>query len=138
MLKYNEQIFDPPIDNIVWCYGVEQKEFFEQLREVVPSIKFVEGFPAREVSSGELFPKAGHNMLILDDLMTEVSDSAIFEKIWTKVHTNFVIFFHIVRFLVQSPSRLQRRPYLTKSLSNRIGDENGQQKFDPHVHIQMR
>ena len=45
---------------------------------------------------------------------------------------------HTSPILVQSPSRLQRRPYPTRSVSNGIGHENGQQKFDTHVHIQMR
>ena len=86
MLKHNKSCFDPPITNLIWCYGVEQKEFFDEVKKVFPAAKFVSGFPEEQISAGKLFPKSvkGHNLLILDDLMQEVSDSSTFEKIWTK------------------------------------------------------
>ena len=84
LLKHNKSCFDPPITNLTWCYGVEQKDFFEEVKKVFPSVKFVSGFPEEQIEKGKLFSKSDHNLLILDDLMQEVGNSSTFEKIWTK------------------------------------------------------
>ena len=133
MLKHNKNCFDPPITNLIWCYGVEQKDFFEEVKKVFPAAKFVSGFPEEQISAGKLFPKnvKGHNLLILDDLMQEVSDSSTFEKIWTKATARFFSFFGHIYISVQSSSRIFGRTHSAKSLSEGKVHDDGQQKSNP-------
>ena len=80
-------MFDPPVTSLIWCYGAEDKSLFKEIKRTVKSTKFVAGFPEDEIEAGTLFTqnKKGQNLLVFDDLMSEVADSAIFANIWTKV-----------------------------------------------------
>lgn len=64
LVKYREDIIEPSPQRIVWCYGIYQ-EAFKDLRNV----EFQEGMP--DISQ---FDKRHRTLLVIDDLMTEVSD----------------------------------------------------------------
>lgn len=58
---------EPPPQRIIWCYGVWQEAF-----DSVDGVEFYEGMP--EMS---LFDKRIPTLLILDDLMMDVSDTTV-------------------------------------------------------------
>jgi hypothetical protein len=58
------------IDKILYCYTEAQPKFFAQLKETVPTIEFHLGLP-EEYADGTGRP----SIVVLDDLMTEVSKS---------------------------------------------------------------
>lgn len=87
-------MMDPVPEKIVYCYGSYQPMFNEMRREI-PNIEFVEGFDPSIIPS--LAPKT---LLVTDDLMADLADSADFEKLFTKfVHHREISVFHIVQNL---------------------------------------
>ncbi len=75
LIKHSQTLIDPSPQRIVWCYGVWQ-DAFENCDTV---IEFYEGIP--DVS---IFDKSQRTLLILDDLMSEVSKSDTAENIFTR------------------------------------------------------
>ena len=63
---------DTQTENVMYCYSIYQS-LFDEMKRVIPGIIFHEGLPDKE----EMFElsKDGHALLILDDLMQEVSNS---------------------------------------------------------------
>ena len=69
-----EMFGDTPTKKVMYCYGIYQPLFDEMtLKRVIPAILFHEGLPDKEEMM-EL-SRDGHALLILDDLMQEVSNS---------------------------------------------------------------
>ena len=63
---------DTPTKKVMYCYGIYQP-LFDEIKRVIPVIVFHEGLPDKEEMM-EL-SRDGHALLILDDLMQEVSNS---------------------------------------------------------------
>ena len=63
---------DTPTKKVMYCYGIYQP-LFDEIKRVIPAIVFHEGLPDKEEMM-EL-SRDGHALLILDDLMQEVSNS---------------------------------------------------------------
>ena len=63
---------DTPTKKVMYCYGIYQP-LFDEIERVIPAILFHEGLPDKEEMM-EL-SRDGHALLILDDLMHEVSNS---------------------------------------------------------------
>ena len=83
---------------IIWSYGkgCYQKEIAERLtKQYKNKIKFREGFPQEEIENGTLFKKNDNGILILDDLLMEVSNNKIFAKIFLQFshHQKFSVIF---------------------------------------------
>ena len=63
---------DTPTKKVMYCYGIYQP-LFDEIKRVIPAILFHEGLPDKEEMM-EL-SRDGNALLILDDLMQEVSNS---------------------------------------------------------------
>ena len=63
---------DTPTKKVMYCYGIYQP-LFDEIKRVIPAILFHEGLPDKEEMM-EL-SRDGHALLILNDLMQEVSNS---------------------------------------------------------------
>ena len=63
---------DTPTKKVMYCYGIYQP-LFNEIKRVIPAILFHEGLPDKEEMM-EL-SRDGHALLILYDLMQEVSNS---------------------------------------------------------------
>ena len=72
-LKHN--LFDVTPENIFYCYGVYQKKF-----EDIPHVKFIHGLP----ETFDQFYGPRHNLVIIDDLQDEVSNSKAVEQLFTR------------------------------------------------------
>lgn len=73
LLKHAREMMDHPPDKVYWCYG-EYQELFSTLK----GIEFIEGVP-----DPELFNPKLNNLVVIDDLMSEIDTRVT--KIFTKV-----------------------------------------------------
>ena len=141
MFENNATCFNPPIDNLVWCFGVQQTELFEKIKLAVPGAIFVEGFPAQDIRKGTVFPSSeGHNLLVMDDLMQEVGDSETFGNIWTKVgwtRCKHRVYWGCVPFSVQPSSWLQCYPHFAEHVSTWVGNANSSSQFNSYGVVQL-
>jgi len=72
-LRHLKKMFPQTPRAILYCYGIHQK-LFEEMKSKIPNLKFHSGLPS--MKDLEDLSRAGQNsLLILDDLMTEVSDT---------------------------------------------------------------
>jgi hypothetical protein len=68
LLKHANVMFTNPVHKILYCYGVNQ-ELFNEMEHSIPNIFFHRGIPS--YNEIEEFADGKHNMIVLDDLMTE-------------------------------------------------------------------
>ena len=61
---------DPAPEKILYCYGIYQP-LFDDMKQNIPHLIFHQGLPDKE----EMEQFAGHTLLVLDDLMSDVSNS---------------------------------------------------------------
>jgi len=79
ILKRHKEIIDHPMQSITYCYAVYQPKLFDHLKQNVPGIKFHQGLPENlNTLNGE-----GHKLVVLDDLMTDVSGNTEAVKAFT-------------------------------------------------------
>ena len=81
LLKHVNTMFDCPPDKILYCYGIYQP-LFDRMKGDVPGIQFHQGLPSQ--SFFRQFANSQHNLIILDDLMSEVSASREAELLFTR------------------------------------------------------
>src|SRR5271170_6925953 len=73
VLKFRDQLIDPPPQIIIYCYSVWQQELFSKMKEECGDmLHFFEGLNTLEKLH---FDPAVCHALVLDDLMTEVGNS---------------------------------------------------------------
>lgn len=70
-----EKLFAEPPKRVVYCYGVWQSLF-----DTMENVEFVEGVPA----SFDEYADGNHNIIILDDLQDEVTNSKEVEHLFTR------------------------------------------------------
>jgi hypothetical protein len=92
VLKYRDQLIEPPPQIVFYCYSVWQPELFSQIKQWCPGIHFYEGLQPLEKLQFD--PKINH-VIVLDDLMSEVGNSDLAVNLFTKIahHGNILIFF---------------------------------------------
>jgi len=98
ILERREELFDKPIHQIVYCYSLELK-IFSELQHKVPGIKFQHGLPT---NIDDL--NIGSSLLILDDLMQEISNSKEAIDLFTKSshHQNISVIFITQNFFFKN------------------------------------
>lgn len=96
LLDHADKMLSVMPENVVWCYSCWQP-LYEELLCKYPFIKFVEGLPD-SLNDACLFPPNKINMVVVDDLMDSVCDSAEIEKAFTKyVHHRNLSIMYIVQ-----------------------------------------
>lgn len=65
---------DPPPEDIIWCYG----EFQNCLTKLPPSVKLIEGLTLDAIDPQK------RNLLIIDDLMTDIKNDKEMTNLFTK------------------------------------------------------
>ena len=73
LIIFSDDVFLQPVTNIVYCYATYQ-QLYDQMKQSCPKINFVEGFPSY-VEDDYLSNPYQHDLLIIDDLVDQVSDS---------------------------------------------------------------
>ena len=91
LLESGDEMIDGPPENIIWCYGIYQPAYDQMLRSI-PNITFVEGVPS-ELDS--MIDPNIRNMVVLDDLMQELSNEKKITNLFTKGchHRNLSVIF---------------------------------------------
>lgn len=78
VLKHHKMVIhniDKDLIKVVWAYGKWQNIYNEQLKDV--EFKYIEGIPEEE-------DVEGYDIIILDDLMTEIKNSKFVVDLFTK------------------------------------------------------
>ena len=94
LLKHlNGMYVENPPKHVLYCYGVYQP-LFNEMETVVPNLTFHEGLPSSNTLE-ELTTDKQHKMVILDDLMDQVTQSHDMELLFTRGchHKNLSVIF---------------------------------------------
>lgn len=91
-------------NNIVWYFACWQPLYTELLKSF-PFIKFVEGLPSR-LNDDELLPLNKVNLVVIDDLMCDASQSPEIQHAFTKYvhHRNLSIIYIVQNLFCQGKS----------------------------------
>ena len=89
IIKHREQLFDVVPDRVVYVYGIWQKDF-----ENRSGIEFVSGVDSI-LDGSVVFDPTKNNLLILDDVMQEVSETKRAASLFTRDmhHKNVSVWF---------------------------------------------
>jgi len=88
-----------PAQRIIWFYGAEQLELFDELRKALsPLVKldFLAGLDGAEATLDTLEPSS-RNIVVIDDLMQEAKDDKAVAKLFTvdSHHANTSVFYMV-------------------------------------------
>ena len=78
MLHHRDELFEPKITKIIFCYG-EYQSAFDSMMQTIPNLTFVEGFP--ENLNDMLCTNC---LVIVDDLMSQCSQNQSMSDLFTK------------------------------------------------------
>lgn len=81
LLENKELMFTSPPNKILYCYGVWQ-DLFNEMESAIPNLYFNEGIPSSELINE--FTDYKHNVIVLDDLMTECLKNDEIELLFTR------------------------------------------------------
>ena len=73
-------MFDPSPSKVMYCYGI-WTTLYDQIEKELPFVEFHEGVPNME--DIRAFTNGSHCLVILDDLMAEVSKSTQVQQLFT-------------------------------------------------------
>ena len=98
-----DKVVNHPIENIVYIYGCWQKTFDDMLK--IRPIKFIQGIP-KVLDDDDLLPISKNNLLIIDDLMNDASNSTQIEKVFTQYvhHRNLSAIYMVQNLFFQGKS----------------------------------
>lgn len=82
LLKERNQMFEERPHNILYCYGVYQP-LFRVMEKGINDITFHEGLPT-QADIQRMTSNRQHNLVILDDLMGEVSNDYNMQLLFTQ------------------------------------------------------
>ncbi|OOY69501.1 hypothetical protein BOW08_12365 [Solemya velum gill symbiont] len=82
MLRHKDRMFDPAPHKVLYCYGIYQP-LFDEIERELPYVRFQQGLPSeRDVS--ELSDREQCHVIVLDDLMDEVTSSPDMEALFVR------------------------------------------------------
>lgn len=94
LLQANQQCFTQPLGTIYWCAGILRQHEMQEIQKQLKDIKFIDGFPGKEIRDGTLIPKDKNACLVLDDLGDQLEKSPELKYIFTMMshHDNINVF----------------------------------------------
>ena len=100
LISAGETVVDGPPDKIIWLYG-EYQSTYDDMRESTENIRFIEGFP-QDMES--LIDPNVRNLVVIDDLMTELSGDTRVMNMFTKGshHRNMSVIFIVQNLFLAS------------------------------------
>ena len=82
LLREKEAMFTSPPEKVLYCYGIYQP-LFETMEKELPFVTFHEGLPSEDTLK-ELSSLSTCNLVILDDLMADVTSSPEMESLFVR------------------------------------------------------
>ena len=91
LLEAGEDMIDGAPENIIWCYGMYQPAY-DEMQRTIRNLTFIEGVPSDLES---MINPSIRNLIVLDDLMQELSNSNRITNLFTKGchHRNLSVIF---------------------------------------------
>jgi len=80
-LLHSGETFNKPIERLVYCYGVYLNDTFATLQSHFPQLELIQGLNTLEEIE---FDPSVNNLLIIDDLMTDVVKSTAVSNYFTR------------------------------------------------------
>lgn len=89
----NDLFFENSPNMVLYCYNVYQA-MFENMKKNIENIEFFRGLPGDDKLNA-IIKTGNHNIIVLDDLMHEISNDPDMEKLFTQKahHQNFTVIF---------------------------------------------
>ena len=94
LIRHQKEMFDKPIERIIWCYGMMQP-LYRELASEIDNLTFEEGFPT-EVSNHN--QNLGQTLYIIDDLMEHSNDKLLASMFTRMRHANISTIFIVQNF----------------------------------------
>lgn len=93
LLQSKSDMFNPPVNKILYCYGVWQSLYDRMEDDDKLGIMFNNGLPSKETLDS--FVDGNHNIIVLDDLMHDVISSKETQDLFTRGshHKNVTIIY---------------------------------------------
>ena len=82
LLREKEFMFSKPPERVLYCYGIYQP-LFEMMEKELPFVKFHQGLPGEDALKAHS-SSIQCNLVILDDLMEQVTSSSDMESLFVK------------------------------------------------------
>ena len=82
LLREKETMFTSPPEKVLYCYGIFQP-LFERMEKELPFVTFHQGLPSEDTLK-EISCPTRCNLVILDDLMTDVTTSSEMETLFVR------------------------------------------------------
>ena len=91
-LLEHPELFEPPPQKILYCYGAWQP-LFEDMKSTFKDIEFHGGLPDSELITN--FVDGNHNIVVLDDLMSDIVKDEDIQQLFTRGshHMNLTILY---------------------------------------------
>ena len=91
---------DDPPEKILWLYG-EYQSAYDDMRKSIDNVRFIEGFPS---DMDTLIDPGVRNLVVIDDLMTELSGDTRVTNLFTKGshHRNMSVIFIVQNLFLAS------------------------------------
>ena len=80
ILADGNKLIEPPIENIIWCYG-EYQDAYDHLASLVPQIRFFDCYPDDLLQS---LDRRQRTLVVIDDLMSESGNNTKVTELFTK------------------------------------------------------
>ena len=92
LLEAEEEMIQGEPERIIWCYGIYQPAY-DEMQGTIPCVTFIEGVPSDLES---MINPSVQNLVVLDDLMQELSNSDRITSLFTKGchHRNLMLCLH--------------------------------------------
>ena len=82
LLQQAQNIIEPPLERIIWCYSQWQHAYSELLN-TVPRIEFVKGIP-ENLEQDSYFDDSIPNLIVIDDQMIKAGNNNRIVNLFTK------------------------------------------------------
>lgn len=108
----NDLFFENSPNMVLYCYNVYQA-MFENMKENIENIEFFRGLPGDDKLNA-IMKTGNHNIIVVDDLMHEISNDPDMEKLF---------------YTKSTPSKLYCDIYYSKFILQRSNHKNNKFKF---------
>lgn len=100
----NDLFFENSPNMVLYCYNVYQA-MFENMKKNIENIEFFRGLPGDDKLNA-IIKTGNHNIIVLDDLMHEISNDPDMEKLFTQKahHQNFTVIFITQNLFCKRPN----------------------------------
>ena len=146
LLKHRETMIEPPPERIIYLYKRWQP-LFEEMKESIPNIEFIQGLPYNLQDDSFLDPKV-RNLICIDDLMAQGSKDQRVQDLFTEGshHRNLSVICLLQNFYFPGTQTMRRNSHYMvlfnmpadktqiRSMSQQMFPQNPQHMLNAYEH----